>query len=121
ARMLTEALSLPRPEWIDSASALWSHPAPQRYRAVIPIWRKPWMVLGPNTFATDVLRRLGVTNVFDDACEPYPRVTLDEILDKDPDLVVLPDEPYRFTTDDGPNFFPDIDCALVSGRHLTWH
>lgn len=36
-------------------------------------------------------------------------------------LVVLPDEPYAFTADDGPEAFPGIRSALVSGRHLTWY
>ncbi|MEW2147407.1 helical backbone metal receptor [Micromonospora vinacea] len=40
---------------------------------------------------------------------------------KYPDLVVLPDEPYRFTADDGPDAFPGVPCALLSGRHLTWY
>ena len=34
----------------------------------MPIWRKPWMVLGRDTFAGDVLRRLGIDNVMADAC-----------------------------------------------------
>jgi hypothetical protein len=34
---------------------------------------------------------------------------------------VLPDEPYRFTADDGPEAFPGLPYALVSGRHLTWY
>jgi hypothetical protein len=38
-----------------------------------------------------------------------------------PDLVVLPDEPYAFSADDGPEAFPDTRCVLVSGRHLTWY
>ena len=33
-------------------------------QAVIPVWRKPWVVLGSDTFAGDVLRRLGIGNVF---------------------------------------------------------
>jgi len=37
------------------------------------------------------------------------------------DLVVLPDEPYAFSATDGPEAFPDLDVALVSGRHLTWY
>jgi hypothetical protein len=36
-------------------------------------------------------------------------------------LVVLPDEPYRFTASDGPEAFPGSRTALVSGRHLTWY
>jgi len=34
---------------------------------------------------------------------------------------VLPDEPYAFSATDGPEAFPDLDVALVSGRHLTWY
>ena len=37
------------------------------------------------------------------------------------DLVVLPDEPYRFTADDGPEAVPGLPAALVSGRLLTWY
>jgi hypothetical protein len=36
-------------------------------------------------------------------------------------VVVLPDEPYLFTADNGPEAFPGRRCALVSGRHLTWY
>ena len=36
------------------------------------------------------------------------------------DLVVLPDEPYAFTPDDGPECF-DAPARCVSGRHLTWY
>jgi hypothetical protein len=36
------------------------------------------------------------------------------------DVVVLPDEPYLFTADDGPEEF-DVPARLVSGRHLTWY
>jgi hypothetical protein len=35
--------------------------------------------------------------------------------------VVLPDEPYPFSRDDGPEAFPGLPAALVSGRHLTWY
>jgi hypothetical protein len=34
---------------------------------------------------------------------------------------VLPDEPYAFSADDGPEAFPGLPSALVSGRHLTWY
>ena len=79
------------------------------------------MVLGAGTFAGDVLLRLGIANVFGEAGDPYPKASVDEMLALTPDLVVLPDEPYAFTADDGPEAFGDTPCALVSGRHLTWH
>ncbi|MEV4948677.1 helical backbone metal receptor [Streptomyces sp. NPDC053755] len=93
-------------------------PAPA---AVVPIWRRPWMVLGRDTFAGDLLARLGIRQLYADHAERYPRVPLDELCAAGADLVVLPDEPYRFTPDDGPEAFPAIPAALVSGRHLTWY
>ena len=37
------------------------------------------------------------------------------------DLVLLPDEPYVFTEDDGPEAFRRLPTRLVSGRLLTWY
>ncbi|MFC8361020.1 helical backbone metal receptor [Streptomyces griseorubiginosus] len=112
-----------RPRWLDEAEEAWSAlPARQgRTTAVVPIWRRPWMVLGRDTFAGDVLARLGVDHLYADHEDRYPKVPLEELRAAAPDLVVLPDEPYRFTADDGPEAFPGVPCALVSGRHLTWY
>ncbi|CAL9396846.1 helical backbone metal receptor [Streptomyces sp. NPDC057837] len=112
-----------RPRWLDEAEQTWSALPPPEVRrtAVVPVWRRPWMVLGRDTFAGDVLSRLGVDHVHAAHPERYPRVPLEELRAAAPDLVVLPDEPYRFTADDGPDAFPGLPCALVSGRHLTWY
>ena len=88
---------------------------------MIPVWRRPWVVLGSDTFAGDALARLGVANAYSRDEERYPRPSLDAIRATGPDLVVLPDEPYAFSPDDGPEAFPGTPCALVSGRHLTWY
>jgi hypothetical protein len=77
------------------------------------------VVLGGDTFASDVLGRLGLVNVYADAPDRYPRPALADIPGSD--LVVLPDEPYAFTATDGPEAFPGRPYALVSGRHLTWY
>lgn len=111
------------PDWLERAREVWSAPTPPRgaERAVIPVWRRPWVVVGSGTFAGDVLRRLGITNAYADHPERYPRPSLDEIRAGSPDLVVLPDEPYAFSSTDGPECFPGTPYALVSGRHLTWY
>ena len=36
-------------------------------------------------------------------------------------MVLLPDEPYVFTAADGPEAFPGLPVALISGRLLTWY
>jgi hypothetical protein len=79
------------------------------------------MVLGRDTFAGDVLRRLGVRQLYADHAERYPAIPVQELRGSGADLVVLPDEPYRFTADDGPEAFPGLPAALLSGRHLTWY
>ncbi|MHA6629976.1 helical backbone metal receptor [Pseudonocardia sichuanensis] len=119
-RMLS-ACGLDRPGWLDEAEAAWvALPEPDvRRRAVVPIWRRPWMAVGRDTFTGAVLHRVGVDNALADADERYPRI---DPADLPPhDLVVLPDEPYLFTAEDGPEAFPDVPAALVSGRLLTWY
>ncbi|MGW3507108.1 helical backbone metal receptor [Streptomyces sp. NPDC000994] len=123
ARVLRACGGTGRPRWLDEAEAAWSSPPvpPRRTTAVVPIWRRPWMVLGRDTFAGDVLARLGIDHLYARHAERYPRVPLEELRAAAPDVVVLPDEPYRFTADDGPEAFPGLPCALISGRHLTWY
>jgi hypothetical protein len=65
-----------------------------------------------------VLGRLGIDNVLASSPERYPRFFIDDV--PAVDLVVLPDEPYVFTAEDGPEAF-SAPSALVSGRHLTWY
>ncbi|WP_030945876.1 helical backbone metal receptor [Streptomyces sp. NRRL S-646] len=123
ARVLEACGAKSRPRWLDEAETTWCRlPRPEhRTTAVVPIWRRPWMVLGRDTFAGDVLSRLGVDHLYATHPDRYPRIPLDELRAAAPDVVVLPDEPYRFTADDGPEAFPGLKCALVSGRHLTWY
>ncbi|MBB1254903.1 helical backbone metal receptor [Streptomyces alkaliterrae] len=121
-RLLVTALGLRRPDWLARAEEAWGGLRPEfDVSAVVPIWRRPWMVLGRDTFAGDLLARLGVRQRYADHAERYPRVPLAELAGCGADLVVLPDEPYRFTAEDGPEAFPGLPAALVSGRHLTWY
>ncbi|WP_045875622.1 helical backbone metal receptor [Pseudofrankia sp. DC12] len=118
-RLLRVACRLPRPGWLDEAAAAWREPpvGPRR-RAVIPVWRRPWMAVGRDTFTGDVLARLGVDNVLAGHAERYPRIAIADLPPHD--LVVLPDEPYAFSPIDGPEAFA-VPAACVSGRHLTWY
>jgi ABC-type Fe3+-hydroxamate transport system substrate-binding protein len=120
-RMLRLGCRLDRPRWLDEAAEAWAEvepPTPAR-RAVVPIWRRPWMALGRDTFAGDVLARIGVDNVLADHPDRYPRVDLAALPAYD--VVVLPDEPYAFSPHDGPEAFAGRPWRCVSGRHLTWY
>lgn len=118
ARMLT-ACGLDKPDWLTRAEEAWAAPFEGvRRTALVPIWRRPWMAVGSGTFTGDVLARLGIDNVLADHQERYPKVSLDALPPYD--VVVLPDEPYAFSPEDGPECF-DVPARCVSGRHLTWY
>jgi ABC-type Fe3+-hydroxamate transport system substrate-binding protein len=120
-RLFAVALHRPIPDWLSAAEENLCGPLPEPVaRAVICVWRDPWMVVGRSNFTTDLLRRLGVENVYADHPGRYPRLPLADIQAANADLVVLPDEPYRFTAEDGPEEFGEA-ARLVSGRTLTWY
>ena len=99
-----------------------------------PIWRKPWMAFNADTYAHDLLRAAGGRNVLADRAERYPVVTLEEVGAAAPEVVLLPDEPYRFTDRDVPALAPlgnrTPECGtwsapgavhFVDGKALTWY
>jgi ABC-type Fe3+-hydroxamate transport system substrate-binding protein len=123
-RVLVDGCGLPRPAWLDAAEAAWREvpartPRTPRLRAVVAIWRRPWMTLGRDTFAGDLLARLGIDHVYATHPDRYPKVDLAAL--PTADLVVLPDEPYPFSPADGPESFPTLPAVFISGRHLTWY
>jgi len=66
-----------------------------------PIWREPWMTVGGDTYAHDLLSLCGGRNVFAARGDRrYPRVTLDDVVAAAPEVVLLPDEPYAFGAED---------------------
>jgi hypothetical protein len=112
----------------------------------------PLMTIHGDTFISDMLDLCGACNVFSDrprryplaadlgraAPYPpekvaerdvrYPRVTLDEVTDRAPELVLLPDEPHPFTEQDADVFralaIPAADRGAVvrtGGKDLCWY
>jgi ABC-type Fe3+-hydroxamate transport system substrate-binding protein len=121
-RLLVEVLGADEPGWLTTAATEWSRPAAlPPARVAVPIWRDPWMVVGSHTFCGDLLRCLGLTLLFGDSGDRYPKVDVRAVAHRAPDLILLPDEPYPFGPEDGPEAFPGIATALVSGRDLTWY
>lgn len=93
------------------------------------IWREPYMTIGPDTYVHDVLAACGAANVFGDARERYPAVTLDEVAARRPAVILLPDEPFRFREVHKRDFasYRDVPAVrddrilLVDGKPFTWH
>ncbi len=119
-RLFCEALGWGEPDWLTEAEALWSSSEEPHTTVAVPIWRDPWMVVGRATFIGDLLARLGYANLFADSSERYPKAEPGEF-DREDVLVLLPDEPYVFTEDDGPEAFSTARTRLVDGRLLSWY
>ncbi len=98
-------------------------------RTFCPIWRNPWMSIGPSTYMHDFITVCGGVNVFAWRHERYPRVELRDMAERDPEVVLLPDEPYRFSAKHVPEFaaFGEVSAVrqnriyLVEGKHLCWY
>jgi len=93
-----------------------------------PIWREPWMTIGHDTYIHDVLETCGGANVFADRSR-YPTISLDEVAARSPEVVLLPDEPFRFRRAHLRDFeaYPGMPAVregrveLVDGKRFSWH
>jgi len=99
----------------------------ERRRVFAPIWKNPYMSVGSDTYAHDVLETCGAENVCAGSTR-YPVFTLEEVEAAQPDIVLLSDEPYPFCAVDLEEFYAlDIPAArddkvfLVDGKLLTWY
>ena len=93
-----------------------------RVVALTLIWRKPWMAIGPDTYADDLLWRCGFANALSGYDERYPKLEPGLMLGTD--VVLLPSEPYEFSDADLPavaELLPDTTARFVDGELLTWH
>jgi len=137
-------------DWLERISETRELPC----RVFVPIWLDPLMTFNADTYAHDLLRVCGAVNVFAERerkiplkadlgqAEPYseddpratgrdiryPRVTLAEVEAAQPDIILLPSEPFSFSEQHIPLFAAlDVPAArnnaiiLVDGSLLTWH
>ncbi len=110
---------------LERANARAREPRP---RAVAAIWRDPWMVVGSDTFAGDLLALAGAHNPFGAEGMRYPRTSLAEIAARAPDVILLPTEPYAFGERDRLELLAQ-DCPaaragrvhVIEGELLSWY
>jgi ABC-type Fe3+-hydroxamate transport system substrate-binding protein len=87
------------------------------------------MTINRDTYVHDMLAVAGGENVFASAAKRYPEVTLEEVAAAAPEVVLLPDEPYRFRAVHRGDFaaYPDLPAVrdgrlpLVDGKLLSWY
>ncbi|TMA32726.1 MAG: cobalamin-binding protein [Deltaproteobacteria bacterium] len=81
------------------------------------IWKHPWMAVGADTYADDLLALCGGRNVFAHRRERrYPIVSDAEIAAAQPEVILLPDEPYAFGACDVAEVAALATPASAAGR-----
>lgn len=120
-------------------------------RVFFPIWMDPLMTVNGDTFISDLLDLVGGQNVFADRIRRYPlaadlgrapalsaervasrdtrypRITLDEVVARQPEVILLPSEPHAFSERDAA-VFRDLDVpaaragrvVFCDGRDVMW-
>lgn len=103
---------------------------PQRLtRYFCPIWKSPWMAVGADTYASDLLGLCGGENVFANReGRRYPLVRDPEIVAAAPEVILLPDEPYAFGPREVTEFAAvpvpaarDGRIHLIDGTLVSWY
>jgi ABC-type Fe3+-hydroxamate transport system substrate-binding protein len=125
----------------------------RKVRVFCPIWKHPWMTINHETFIHDMIETCGGSNIFagrerrfplaadlgqqaewkatrvTGRDRRYPRVSLDEVAGLLPEVILLPDEPYRFSDADRVEFagFPWVPAVrdgrihAVDGKLVCWY
>lgn len=123
-------------------------------KVFVPIWDDPLMTANADTYLSDVLHICGGKNAFADRQRQfpleadlgraaplpeddprvtgkdrrYPRLSMDEVVEAQPDVILLPSEPFQFEEKHVAIFKAlEVPAAqndrihLVDGSFLTWH
>ena len=97
---------------LDAARLIWAGRSPARVAYVVQA--EPFMTAGPGTFLDSVMAAAGAENVFGDLRGDWPLVTMEEVVLRDPDYVVLPRA--GFGTPKAPPGHADPGVAGLSAR-----
>jgi iron complex transport system substrate-binding protein len=58
-------------------------------KVVFIIWPSPLIVAGPGTILDDAMKMNGLNNIASDARVPYPRFSLESVIERQPDLILI--------------------------------
>lgn len=99
------------------------HKANAPRRVAYFIWRNPWMSIGNDTFIHSMIHFMGWQNVLAGATR-YPEITLEELKEYNPELILLSSEPFPFKEEhiaEVKAVFPDVQVMLVDGEMFSWY
>ncbi|MDN4608547.1 ABC transporter substrate-binding protein [Sporosarcina highlanderae] len=100
-----------------------SLPKAHEKRIAYVIWRKPYMVVGKDTYINSLLEKIGFINPFINAEGRYPAVSAEDFQKANLDYVFLASEPFPFKEKHLGEFIdmmPETKPILVDGE-MFWY
>lgn len=90
--------------------------------AVYLIWKDPLIAVGSNTFINSMLEKAGFDNLI--SKPRYPEISSAELIELNPDFVLLSSEPFPFKQKHVSffrDFLPHSNIKLVNGEVFSWY
>lgn len=87
------------------------------------IWKDPWMTIGGDTYINDVMQHWKLENVYGHR-QRYPKLELDELARRNPELILLSSEPYPFKekhVDIVQEACPEARVLQIEGEWFSWY
>lgn len=111
---------------VDKIKERFSHlPIQSSHKKVLYlIWKEPYMTVNSDTFINDMINRCGWVNVFGNHPNRYPEITIEDIINANPEIILFSSEPYPFKEkhiDELKQLLPHSIIKLVDGELFSWY
>ncbi len=97
-------------------------PLEKKGSSIYLIWNDPIMAAGQNTFINSMLSFAGFENLIQK--ERYPELSIESLVEKSPDYLLLSSEPFPFKQKHIDTFkatLPQTKIMLVDGGYFSWY
>jgi ABC-type Fe3+-hydroxamate transport system substrate-binding protein len=113
-------------EEYQKASKIWWGNRP--FRTFYPLWYNPYYSMNGDTYTSDFLAACGAENICADREKRYFPIGIDEVLSRNPEVILLPSEPFKFREKHRRELLAYGDIAavknnrvyLVNGEMICW-
>ena len=95
----------------------------EKIRTAYLIWKDPFMTIGGDTFISSMMEKAGLQNIYKDQTR-YPVLTIRELAEREPQLVLLSSEPFPFKEkhiEELKASLPDTKILLADGEMFSWY
>lgn len=101
-------------------------PSMRPVRFAYLIWRKPWMSVSHDTFASSLLCQAGGINIYAGLPLRYPEIAIEALAELQPERVFLCTEPFPFQDKHREELAERTGLArerfvVADGEYLSWH